>query len=335
MRIRTALCVLLAALALPLCGPARAGEKLPVIGVCIYNMDDTFMGSLTGALTRLARGRAETLLHYAQSNQNTQNNQVDELLERGVDALIVNPVDRTAAIFLERMAMQSGTPIVFINREPLQEDLAQYDKAYYVGIDPKEQGSLSGSMAADYFLGVPGADLNGDGRMQLVLFKGEPGHQDAELRTVYSLKALRDKGVEVELVSEEVARWERTLGQERMAALLNAFGGEIECVISNNDDMALGAIDALKAAGYFGAGGKYMPIFGIDATAPAMEALRQGTLYATVYNNANSQGAAAIELALLLARGESVTAESFDYPMENKVVYIHSVAFTKDLLASE
>ena len=325
------LCLLLALALLP--APlASAQEKLPVIGVCIYNMEDTFMASMQSAITRLAQGVAELVSYDSQNNQNTQNNQVDELLAQNVDALIVNPVDRTASIYLQQMAMQRDIPIVFINREPLKEDLAQYGKAYYVGIDPKQQGRLSGSMAADYFLNVSGADRNGDGKMQLVLFKGEPGHQDAELRTIYTLEALREKGIEVQLLSEEIALWQRTLGQERMAALLNVYGDNIECVISNNDDMALGAIDALKAAGYF-SGAKYMPVFGIDATAPAMEALRQGSLYATVYNNANSQGSAALSLAMLLAAGEEVNEQTFDYAINDKVVYIDSIAFTSDVLS--
>ena len=238
-------------------------------------------------------------------------------------------MDRTAALYQLRMALKYQTPIVFINREPLPEDLAQYDLAYYVGIDPKEQGYLGGTLAADCFLSDPQTDLNGDGVMQTVLFKGEPGHQDAELRTQYALKALQEAGVEVELLSVEVALWERTLGQERMAALLGVFGDRVECVIANNDDMALGAIDALKAAGYF-SGVKSIPVIGNDATAAALDALEQGSLHATVYNNARLQGDAALTLAMLLARGEPVDQTTFSYPMHDKVVYVDSVCITLD-----
>lgn len=308
--------------------PAGAQEALPKIGLCIYNQDDTFIASLRSVLENQAAGLAELSVRDAQNNQNTQNNQVVELLDAGTDVMIVNPVDRTASIYLLRMAMQKDVPIVFINREPLKADLSQYDKAYYVGVDAKHQGYQSGETAAEYFRSVPQADLNGDGNMQLVIFKGEPGHQDAELRTQYTLLALHDKGVAVDLISEEVALWERSLGQERMAALLNTYDDHIECVISNNDDMALGAIDALKAAGYF-SGGKTMPVFGVDATASALEAIRQGSLYATVSNNADLQGAAALSLALLLARGEAITDESFPYHIEDKMVYIDSLLLRK------
>lgn len=308
---------------------AAAQETPPTLGVCIYNYEDTFMFSLLEVIRGEAAPVAQLITYDGQNNQNLQNDQIEELLEGGVDALIVNPVDRTAAIYLIQMAMRYQKPIVFINREPLQEDLALYNQAYYVGIDPKEQGLLSGLLAAGYFQAHPKADLNGDGVMQLVLLKGEPGHQDAELRTQYAMKALQESGVQVEKLAEATALWERSLGQERMASLLNTFGDRIECVISNNDDMALGAIDALKAAGYF-SGDKFMPVIGIDATAPAREALAQGSLYATVFNDAAGQGRAAVALAILLARGQAVTPKSFPYDIHDKVVYIQSTSFVSD-----
>ena len=308
-----------------------AQETLPTLGVCIYNGEDTFISSLLDMIRAEAEGFADLIVMDAQNNQNRQNDQVEELLRTQVDALIVNPVDRTSAIYLLQMAMRYQKPIVFINREPLLEDLQTYDAAYYVGIDPKEQGILQGKMAADYFKTHTAADKNRDGKMQVVVIKGEPGHQDAELRTVYALKSLQSEGIIPDKLQEETALWQRSLGQERMAALLSMYGDAIECVISNNDDMALGAIDALKAAGYF-TGGRYIPVIGIDATVPAVEVLSQGSLYATVINDARGQGEAAVLLARLLADGQTVTEENFPYEMTDKVVYIKSTSLITDKL---
>lgn len=318
------LSLLLCGMLLPLPSAALGSdEPLLHLGVCIYNRVDTFIFSLLDVIQEEADGLASLTVVDAQNDQNTQNDQVEQLLSDGVDALIVNPVDRTTAIYLLQMAMRYEKPIVFINREPLREDLALYSNAYYVGIDPKEQGTLSGQLAAEYFTQHPQADRNGDGVMQLVILKGEPGHQDAELRTQYAMKALQESGIPIERLQEEAAMWQRSLGQERMVAMLNTHGDRIEVVLSNNDDMALGAIDALKAADYF-TGGKYMPVIGIDATSPALEALEQGALYATVRNDAEAQGRAALQLALLLAQGLPITADSFPYALEDKVVYIPS-----------
>ncbi len=308
---------------------ALSQEALPTLGVCIYNGEDTFISSLLDAIQADVGAAATLLIRDGRNDQNLQNDQVEELLKSPVDALIVNPVDRTSAIYLLQMALRYEKPIVFINREPLREDLEVYDKAYYVGVDAKEQGLLQGKLAAGYFKSHPFADRNQDDRMQLVILKGEPGHQDAELRTLFALKALQEEGIVIDKLQEETALWERSLGQERMAVLLNTYGKGIECVISNNDDMALGAIDALKAAGYF-TGGRFLPVVGNDATAPAIAALGQGSLYATVINDAAGQGQAAVKLALLLAKGEAVTPETFPYPLDGKMVYIPTASLISE-----
>ncbi|MCL2866717.1 MAG: galactose ABC transporter substrate-binding protein [Clostridia bacterium] len=320
-------------LALSSCLSARAAEG-PVVGVCIYNGQDTFIQSMFSLLETQADGRAQLHIRDAANDQNKQNDQIGELLALGVDALVVNPVDRTGAVYLIDMAKKQGVPIIMVNREPLTSDLDRYALAYYVGIDPKEQGELSGLLAAEYFKNNPYADKNGDGVMQTVLLKGEPGHQDAELRTRYSTMAVQSAGVHMEILAQDTAMWERSLGQEKMAAFINTFGDRIECVLCNNDDMALGAIDALKAAGYFSSG-KFMPVLGIDATAPALESLRAGTLYGSVVNDAFEQARAIIELALILSDGRAVTPENFPYEVNNKVVYIKSRVITKAILEAE
>ena len=297
------------------------------IGICIYSGEDTFIASMLGAYQAQAEGAAVLHIADAQGDQNKQNDLVEEFLHESMDVLLVNPVDRTGAVYLIKLAMQFDTPIIFFNREPLTEDLRLYDKAYYVGIDPKQQGILCGKLVADYFRTHANADKNGDGIIQLVVLKGEPGHQDAELRTTNSLKALAAEGFLFEKLQEDAAMWRRDLGQERMAANLNTFSDQIECVISNNDDMALGAIDALKAAGYF-ANDRFMPVVGIDGTEPAREALTLGTLYGTVFNDWPSQSRAGLELALLLAQGETITAENYPYALEDKCVYLPSVIIT-------
>lgn len=327
-------CFLFAIMLCLLCTPAWA-EELPHIGVCIYNAADTFITSIQAEIQRQAQDAATLTVYDSSNDQNTQNDQIKQLLQDGVDALIINAVDRTAAVYLCQMAMQSQTPLIFINREPLPEDLALYDKAYYVGTNPQETGRLCGQLVVDYFHTHPQADLNGDGVIQYVLLKGEPGHQDAEFRTTYSIKAIQDAGFRLEKLAEDNALWERSLGQEKMAAFLAAFGTKIECVISNNDDMALGAIDALKAAGYF-SGGKTMPVVGVDATKPALEALQQHSLLGTVLNDSLNQGRAAFKLALLLAKGEAVEPNTFEYAVDvSRHVWIPSHQITLQTLEEQ
>ncbi len=309
---------------------SAAAASPPKIGVCIYNAADTFMSSVVRQIQKEGEGSAELTVMDSANDQNLQFTQVLDMLDDGVQALIINPVDRTSAVYLIRLAQSRNVPLVLINREPSADDLALYDGAYYVGTDPKETGYLCGELVADWFAAHPEADLNGDGVIQYVLLKGEPGHQDAELRTLYSLQAITDAGFRTQMLGEDTALWERSVGQEKMAGFLATWGNRIECVISNNDDMALGAIDALKAAGWF-TGGRYMPVVGVDATEPALEALRQGSLLGTVLNDAINQGRAAWKLAWLLYKREPVTSENLGYAMDaNHRVYIPSQKITLD-----
>ena len=301
---------------------AMAQEKPITIGVLIYNTADTFMLSIAQEIRSQADESMTLLVRNGANSQDVQMRQVEEMIAKPVDALIVNPVDRTAAPFIIRLCQKADIPVVFINREPLREDMELYDKAYYVGTQPRQQGQICGELVAEYFKNHPSADKNGDGRVQYVLLKGEPGHQDAEERTTYSVAALEDAGLKPDKLAEEDGGWEKGRGQQIMAAFLSEYGDRIEAVICNNDDMALGAIDALKAAGYF-SGGRVMPVVGVDATAPAREALKQGTLIGTVLNDAVGQGAASLQLARLLARGEEIVNSALRYPLqENRFIWV-------------
>jgi methyl-galactoside transport system substrate-binding protein len=124
--------------------------------------------------------------------------------------------------------------------------------------------------------------------------------------------------------------WDRVKGQEKMAAFLGSQGDKIEVVLANNDDMALGAIEALKAAGYF-IGDKYMPVVGVDATAPGLEALKDKTLLGTVLNDAKNQGKATLMLSYVLAEGQTPTKANSGYEItDSKYVWVPYKKITLD-----
>ena len=311
-------------------GNSGGSSTEPNIGVAIYKFDDTFMTGVRNAITEAAKGKAKVDIVDSQNSQPTQNDKIDLFITKKVDALVVNPVDRTAAGVIIDKAKAADIPVVFLNREPLPEDMKKWDKVYYVGAKAEESGTISGQLLVDYWKANPDADKNKDGVLQYVMLKGEPGHQDAELRTKYSVQALEDAGIKVEKVAEDTGMWDRVKGQEKMAAFLAAHGDKIEAVLANNDDMALGAIEALKASGYF-TGDKKMPVVGVDATAPALQALKDGTMLGTVLNDAKNQGKAALGLAAVLAKGEVPNKDSSGYDLtDGKFVWIPYKKITKD-----
>lgn len=290
---------------------------LPQIGVAIYKFDDTFMSGVRAQIDKLAKDKAKVDIVDSQNSQPTQNEKVDLFINKKYKAMGINVVDRTAAGVIIDKAKAANIPAVFLNREPFPQDMQKWDKVYYVGAKAEQSGEMQGKILADYFKAHPEADRNKDGVIQYVMITGEPGHQDALLRTKHSIEALTASGVKVQELASDTGMWDRVKGQEKMAAFIARFGDQIDAVLCNNDDMALGAIEALKAAGYF-KDGKFMPVVGVDATAPAVQALKEGTLLGTVLNNAKKQGEATFNLSLTLAKGETPTKENTGFDIVDK-----------------
>lgn len=295
-------------LALAGCGQ-RAESDTIRIGVALYLQDDTFISTLTQNLQQLAleREQAEGLkinlnIVDGRGSQTAQNEQVDQFLDRGYDVICVNIVDRTAAAVIIDKAQAAGVPVVFFNREPVEEDLNRWEYAYYVGTRADEAGRLQGNLVLDAWRADPAAiDRNGDGALQYVMLEGEPGHQDTLLRTEHSIRVLAAAGVPMEKLSNNSANWQRGPAKIRMQQWLEELGNDIEVVFANNDDMALGAIDACLEAGLQA---EELPfIVGVDATPPALKALEAGTLQGTVLNDAAGQAEDILSLSCALARG--------------------------------
>ena len=219
----------------------------------------------------------------------------------------------TAAAVIVDKAQAAGVPIVFFNRQPVAEDMLRWEHAYYVGAKAEEGGVLQGRLVLEAWQTDPALDRNGDGVLQYVMLEGEPGHQDAMLRTEYAVKTLTDAGVAVEKLASDTANWKR--GQAMAKArqwLEEGMGDSIEVVFANNDDMALGAIDAFKQAE------KDLPlVVGVDATAPALEAVAAGELYGTVRNDGAGIARSMLDLVLALAEdrdpAEAVELEDGHY----------------------
>ncbi len=309
-----------------------AGASAITIGASIRKYDDTFLTEMRNHMQAKADELGVSVdFTDSKADQTTQNNNIDLYLTKGYEALAVNMQERSAADVVIEKAKADGVPCVFFNTEPFEEALALYDKVYYVGAKAEESGTMQGVALAAYWGAHPEADKNGDGKIQYVQITGEPGHQDAELRSEFSIKYLTDNGFEVECLAQDTAMWDRVKGQDKMATFLAAHGDVIEAVFANNDDMALGAIEALKAAGYFTEGGKYMPVLGVDATEPGKMAIKDGTMLATSLNDAKGQAYATVELCKVLAEGQEPTAENYPYTIsDGKYIWIPYVAVNID-----
>lgn len=382
-----AVCLSLSICLLPLLSACQRKEesrekKKLQIGVTIYDSYDTFLsGYMTAFEKEISKKRAEGveigLFRYnAAGSQPLQNEQVEEMLEKDCDVLCVNLVDRTAPSEIIDMAKKKNVPIIFFNRELVDEDLAQWNQLYYVGADAKQSGVLQGEMAAEDILSEepekptpevplaspedeeeaseksqdkagnaeeiqdfvlqksredleilereasaedtqasteegtekkalilsPRVDKNGDGVIQYLMFEGEAGHQDAIVRTEYSVNTLMQQGIPMEKLSYAIANWSRAEAQSKMMQFYPEFQDRIELILSNNDDMALGVLDAYDKIGL--PKDKRPFIYGIDGTVVGLEAVKKGNLMGTVYNDEQGQAKALFQLAYRLGTGK-------------------------------
>lgn len=295
------------------CGADGQVQKVTSIkiGVTVYDQYDTFVSQMmTDFNEYAAEQEAQTGIainvevYNAAGSQSTQNSQVEEMLDAGCNVICVNLVDRTEPTTIIDMAEKNNVPVIFFNRELVEEDLERWDRVYYVGAKAFESGIMQGEIAADAFRENPDADKNGDGVFQYVVLEGEAGHQDAIVRTEYAVSTIIDNGVEVEKLAYGIANWNRAQAQTKMTQMLAEYDGEIELVIANNDDMALGAIDALKASHLKRA--DWPVVVGIDGTDVGLAAVASGEMVGTVYNDKEGQAQAMLDLAYALSVGDSL-----------------------------
>ena len=295
------------------CGADGQVQKVTSIkiGVTVYDQYDTFVSQMMTDFNQYAAEQEEQTgiainveVYNAAGSQSTQNSQVEEMLDAGCNVICVNLVDRTEPTTIIDMAEKNDVPVIFFNRELVEEDLERWDRVYYVGAKAFESGIMQGEIAADAFKENPDADKNGDGVFQYVVLEGEAGHQDAIVRTEYAVSTIIDNGVEVEKLAYGIANWNRAQAQTKMAQMLAEYDGEIELVIANNDDMALGAIDALKASHLKRS--HWPVVVGIDGTDVGLAAVASGEMVGTVYNDKEGQAQAMLDLAYALSVGDTL-----------------------------
>ena len=299
---------------------AAASTGSANVGVCIYQFADNFMTLYRTDLEEYLKdmGYAVTIVD-GKNDQNTQTEQINTFLQQGVDVLIINPVQTTSAQTIVDTISPSGTPIVFINREPDKAVLDSYaGKCCYVGADARQSGTYQGELILET---STQGDINGDGKITYIMCKGDPENIDAQYRTEYSIKALTDAGKEVECLYEYLDNWDQTTAQQDVANALAQYGEKIEVVFCNNDAMALGALQSLQQAGR--TVGKDVYLVGVDALSEAVQNVVDGNMTGTVLNDAEGQASQAVTCMEELLGGKT-------YAEGEQSVYVDYVKVTPE-----
>lgn len=322
-KIIACICILAVMMSLVSCDSRKNQKDRTLrVGVVTYTPDDPFINAMTDILKEDLKALEASdmkVIVSVRSGDNSQQEQdevVEEMIDAGCDVLCVNLVDRTAPSNIIRLARQNNIPVIFFNREPVREDLLQWDRLYYVGCDAAQSGEMQGEIAAEYIKNHPEVDRNQDGKIQYVLLEGEAGHQDAISRTDLSVKTMIENEIELEKLSYQFADWNRAQAENRVSQLIDQYGSEIELILSNNDEMALGAVEAYKNAGYRQT--ERPIIFGIDGLTDALEAVEHGTMQGTVYNDKEDQARMIALLTVALFQGSDIEG----YGLEDDIYYM-------------
>jgi methyl-galactoside transport system substrate-binding protein len=303
-------------------------SKIPLV---IYNGEDPYIASFEDKIIQNAEGLFEIESYDSQNSQLIQNEIIDELIEQNPKVLIINPVDRLGVYTIIEKAKAANIPVIFFNREPLEEDLNVWNYALYVGALDEESAQIQAEMVMELFGSVnelTDLDKNDDNQIQLLILKGEQGHQAAEKRTSEIIRVLENNGYTLDILSIEVCDWNRDIANLFVQEFLPEHP-ELELVVSNNDAMALGAIDAMIDAefmvdlnedGYYEQGvDQWIPVLGIDALEEAIPYLENGSLYGTVLNDSEEMAKVIIELAEAIINGEDPNGISYDIVNNNFV----------------
>ncbi|RYB01396.1 sugar ABC transporter substrate-binding protein [Lichenibacterium ramalinae] len=284
--------------ALTIAGWAHAASAT-TIGVSMDKFDDNFLTSVRNAITDEAKAKGVTLqVEDANDDTGKQISQIQNFIAQKVDAIIVNPVDTSATPKMTQLATAAKIPLVYVNRKP--EDKTLPSNVAFVGSDEK----VSGTLEAEELMKCLG------GRGNIVVMEGQLSNNAALDRTA-DVEAVVAKNPDVKIVEKQTAEWDRNKAIDLMNNWITT-GTKINGVAANNDEMAIGAILAMKQAGV---DPKKVCVGGIDATADGLAAVQSGDLFVTVFQNAKGQGKGAVDTALSLIKGDKVPS-FVDVPFE-------------------
>ncbi|MBO0418655.1 substrate-binding domain-containing protein [Vagococcus fluvialis] len=276
------------------------------VGYAINNLNDTFQTYILEAAKDKAKENDMNIrVENAKEDLIAQQDQVNTLIQNGVDALIVVPVDTSAMDPITKAAQNADIPLIYVNRNPYAGKEDKMPKnVYYVG----SEEITAGIMQMEFI----GEKLGGKGNIAILM--GILGNEGAMKRTEGVEQVIKEKYPEMKVLNKETAEWQRDKAIAVTENWISTYGKDINAVIANNDEMALGALQAAKKNNR-----SDMLIIGTDAIPDAIEAVEKGELAGTVFQDAKGQGGGAIDVLVNKNKAESVTYVPFQLITKDNV----------------
>jgi inositol transport system substrate-binding protein len=269
------------------CIPAQSAPAKIKIGVAMSNFDDVWLTLVRDAITKWASTHPDVQVTIVDGSDDTakQVGQVENFLAQGMDAVVILPVDTSATGPVTKAVLKAHKPLVYVNRKPTNLP----NGVVYCGSKSIEAGIMN--------MEELGKCMGGKGNLAILM--GALNHEAAIGRTDGIKQVVKEKFPDIKIVREQVANWKRAEGKTVMENWL-ASGQEIDGVASDNDEMALGALQAIKAAGKLGK----ICVGGTDASHDALESMDKGEMNNTVFQDPVAQGAEGVNAAYLMVKKE-------------------------------
>lgn len=290
--------------------------------VLLYRSDDVYISLVRKSLEEIQKnneGKIEFTFYDGKDNQEVQNQTIEMLLKsKGVDLILLNLVDVKSAYDIIDRIKEHNIPVVLFNREPFNiASVQSYSKAIYVGTNAAQAGMFQGKILINLWNENKAAiDINEDNVLQYVMLIGELNNKEAIERTQYSVLTINNAGIETQELASTVCNWNRETAKENFEPLFLHYDGRIEAIISNNDEMAIGAIEVLQKYGYNkGDNTKKIAVVGIDAIPAAQELIKNGEMTGSVFQDYSAMAEACYVIGMNLVNDRSPlegTAYKFD-----------------------
>ncbi|HJB67413.1 MAG TPA: galactose ABC transporter substrate-binding protein [Candidatus Fournierella excrementigallinarum] len=327
-------------------GGAAATSDMRV-DVFYYDFSDVYISTVRAAMDEQLKAMGIEPNNWdAAGSQPTQTDQVNTAITAGSDLLIVNIVETATsapAQDIVNAAQTAGIPVIFFNREVADNEVINsYDKCAFVGTNAPDAGHMQGEMIGNYLLAnYDTVDLNGDGTISYVMFKGQEGNAEAEARTQYAVEdankllteagkpelSYYDASASTKYLVDTEGKWSAKAANDYMVALLGSYnednGNMVELIICNNDGMAEGAISALQNVGYNnGEGTTIIPVFGVDATDSAKALIKAGNMAGSIKQDAVGMASTINTLVKNVQDGAELMANTDQFVVDEGVAKI-------------
>ena len=328
-------------------GDPTGGEDTMRVDVFYYDFSDIYISTVRAAMDEQLKAMGIEPNNWdAAGSQPTHTDQVNTAITGGTNLLIVNIVETATsdpAKDIVDAAKEAGIPVIFFNREVADNAVINsYDKCAFVGTNAPDAGHMQGEMIGNYLLGhYDEVDLNGDGTISYVMFKGQESNAEAEARTQYGVEdadailtaagkpalAYYDASASTKYLVDTAGKWSAQAANDYMVSLLGSYnednGNMVELIICNNDGMAEGAISALQNVGYNnGEGTTIIPVFGVDATDSAKALIKAGNMTGSIKQDAVGMATTIMTLVQNVKDGAELMANTDSFTVDADVAKI-------------